>query len=269
MKLDGVYGLIEKQLLRLSSEEPYEVWSAYAHYNAPVYGNFHLQGEPIQNLSTNARIDVVDELDHCYVVQTEEGFAYVPKDQLSTGYITYGGGGKGGSGGQDGGDISLRYQPLSTFVPQSGDVTGEAEIRADGTPMILGFFDRGETAPVVTEEGFAPAWEGYYTLYLDGIYAYLPMNLAWMEGEEAFQQWEGFSGYSAKLYGNFYLQGEGKILNTNTNLTVLWDGGSFYLVSTADGTVGFMSTGDVGTTRYATGGGGNGGGGQEWSDPVL
>ena len=67
------------------------------------------------------------------------------------------------------------------------------------------------------------------------------------------------------------MQGEGKTLKVNTKITVLWDGGDFYLVSTGDA-LGYIPINQVSASRYPTGGGYSGGGssgGDEWSPPVL
>ena len=204
----------------------------------------------------------------CYVVKVGEESGFIAKDQISKNYIQYSGGGNS-SGGADGGDISLSFGGIVTLaaIEQSGEVTGTAEVLADGAQVILGYFDREEQAPVVAEEGFAPPWDGYYTLYLDGLYAYLPRNLALAEGEEAYAQWDGFAGYKAVAYDNRLMQGEGVKIGTNTSVTILWDGGDFYVVS-IDGDVGYMAVSEIGQSRYATGGGGGNTGG-DWTPPAL
>jgi len=268
IKTESGYGLVEKQLLRMSGEPAYEVWSGYAKSKAPLYGNYQLMGAVQANLNMNTQIEIVDELDYCYVVKVGEESGFIPKDQVSENYIRYSGGG-GGGGGADGGDISLSFGGIVILsaIEQSGEVTGTAEVLADGAQVILGYYDREELAPVVAEEGFAPAWEGYYTLYLDGMYAYLPKNLAQLEGEEAYAQWDGFAGYKAVVYDNRLMQGEGVKIGVNTYVTVLWDGGDFYVVS-INGDVGYMVVEEVGQNRFATGSGGGGGGG-DWTPPAL
>ena len=121
---------------------------------------------------------------------------------------------------------------------------------------------------MVTEEGFAPAWEGYHTLYMNGIYAYIPVELVQEAGAEAYAQWDGFAGYNAYLYDNYLMQGEGKRLNVNTAITVLWDGGDYYLVSVNE-EIGYLPVSEANQNRYATGGGGGGGGGGDWTPPAL
>lgn len=267
IKTEPGYGLVEKQLLRMSGEPDYEVWSGYAKSKAPLYGNYQLMGAVKANLNRNAQIEILDELEFCYVVKVGEESGFIAKDQVRKSYIKYSGGG-GGNGGADGGDISLSCGGIVTLsaIQQSGEVIGTAEVLADGTQVILGYFDREELVPVVAEEGFAPDWEGYYTLYLNGLYAYLPKNLALAEGEEAYAQWDGFTGYNAKVYDNRLLQGEGVKVKTNTSVTVLWDGGDFYVVC-IEGDVGYVLLEEVGQNRFTTGGGGGDGG--DWTPPVL
>lgn len=268
IKTESGYGLVEKQLLRISGEPAYEAWTGYAYANAEVCANYQLTGEAMESLKLNTQVEVLDELKYCYVVKVEEIFGFVLKEQVSKNYIRYSSGG-GNSGGTDGGDISLNVGGVVTLsaIEQSGEVIGTAEVLADGTQVILGYFNREELAPVVAEEGFAPEWEGYYTLYLDGMYAYLPKNLALAEGEEAYAQWDGFAGYNAVVYDTRLLQGDGVKIGVNTSVTILWDGGDFYVVN-INGDVGYMAINLVGQNRFATGGGGGSSGG-DWTPPAL
>ncbi len=268
IKTEFGYGLVEKQLLRMDGEAAYAAWTGYAKSGAALYDNYQLRGTPVASLSTNTECKVIDELDYCYIVQSGEELRYVSKDQLSKTRIVYYGGGGGGAGA-DGGDISLSFggANLLSLVIQSGDVSGTAEVLADGTQVVLGYFDRDDAVPVVLEEGFAPAWEGYHTLYFDGLYAYMPMEFALMNGEEAYASWDGYAAYGSRIYDNYLLQGEGKQLAMNTIVTVLWDCGGVYVVS-VNGEIGYMANSVVSQNRIYTGGGG-GGGGAEWTDPVL
>lgn len=262
VKTEAGYGLMEKQLLRLGGEPAYEVWTGYAYGGAKLYGNYQLTGEPMEKLNMNTQIQVLDELDYCYVVQVGEKAGFIRKTEVSRHYIQYSG---GGGSGADGGDISLQSGGivLLSTIEQSGEVTGQAEVLADGAQVVLGYFSRGEEAPVVTEDGFAPAWEGHYTVYINGMYGYLPINFVRADGEEAYAQWNGFCAYGSKVYDNYLLQGDGISLNINTEVTILWDGGDYYVVS-INGDIGYMAKGIVSQTRYATGGGG----GDDWTPPI-
>lgn len=265
VKVEQGYGLVEKQLLRFSGDESYAGWTGYARKDASIYANYQLTGDPLQNLALNTQVDVLDELEYCYVVQIEEATGYILKDELSPTKIRSGG--SKSSGGADGGDISLGFGGIVTLsvIEQNGDVTGQAQILADGAQVVLGYFQTDEVLPVVAEEGFAPAWEGYHTVYLDGFYAYVPCNMVRLESEEPYIQWEGYSAYNSYVYDNYLLLGEGTRLSTNTKVTVLWDGGE-YLVVRVDDQIGYMSTETVGTSRFSTGGGSSGG---DWTPPVL
>lgn len=276
VKLEQGYGLVEKQLLALPDAESYEVWTGYARWNARLYNNYRLSGVPTQSLTTNTRVEVLDDLGEVLVVKVGDLTGFLSADTVSRSVIQ-GGGGSGGSGGssggQDGGDIHLGVSggiTLLSAIRQEGDVTGQATVRADGTEVVLGFYDRDDIAKVVIEEGFCEDWEGYDTVLLDDLYAHVPQNLVRTSGEEAYTPWDGYAKYSAQLYDNFYLQGEGTILPSNTAVHVLCDLGDCHLV-TVNETTGYIAKDYVSLTRSSGGSGGSGGssGGSEWSDPVL
>jgi len=271
VKTDLGYGLMEKQLLRFAEAEAYEGWTGYAYSGAEVFDNYQLLGQSVRTLSRNTEVEVVEALQWCYLVRNGDSWGFVALDGLSRTYLRSGGGG-GGGGGADGGDITMGTFggiQLLSVIEQTGEVTGQAEVLIDEAPVILGYFQRGDVVPVVTEEGFAPAWEGYATVYFDGIYAYMPQKYAQAAGQEAYEPWDGYSSRNAKLYKNPALQGDTlDQLSVNTVVTVLWDAGDCYVVS-AEGVIGCMAKGSVSTSKHATGGGGGGGGGGDWTPPAL
>lgn len=292
IKTELGYGLVGKNLLAMPGAEAYEAWTGYSRWNRNVYDNYRLTGTPIQVLKTNTKIEVLDDLGGCYVVKVEDITGFMKLEDISKSVIRAqssdddggsGGGGSsgGGGGGQDGGDISLQFHGgivLLSAITQEGSVTGKATVRADGTEVVLGFFDREEPVQVVVEAGLAEDWEGYATVMMDDLYAHVPETLIQRKGEEPYAQWDGFAKYNTLFYDNFYLRGEGKRLNTNTAIHVVADLDTCYLVS-VEGSLGYVSKTMVSQTKIVTrstqteddGGGGSsgGGGGQEWSDPVL
>lgn len=303
IKTENGYGLVKKELLRLKGEAAYEVWTGYAYWNAEVYDNLHLTGEPAQKLKTNTKVEVLDDLGYCYVVRVEETEGFMNKSRLTKWRIPSGGGssdsggggsssgsggGGGGSTGADGGDISLQVHGnivLLAAIEQSGDVTGQATILADGTEVVLGYFERGEEIPMVAEDGFAENREGYVTVYLDGLYAYVPQKLVLTQEAEAYEAWDGYSRWNGVVYDNFYLLGDPiDKLYTNVKVHVIAELENCYLVVVNEVT-GYMSKDLVSQTRISTGGrnsdsggsggggnsggGGSSGGGAEWSPPAL
>ncbi len=303
IKTEKGYGLVKKELLRLKGEAAYEVWTGYAYWNAEVYDNLHLTGEPAQKLKTNTKVEVLDDLGYCYVVRVEETEGYMNKSRLAKWPFSSGGGnsgsggggsssgsggGGGGSTGADGGDISLQFQGnivLLAAIEQSGDVTGQAAVLADGTEVVLGYFDRGEEIPMVAEDGFAENREGYVTVYLDGLYAYVPQELVLTQEAEVYEAWDGYSRWNGVVYDNFYLLGDPiDKLYTNVKVHVIAELENCYLVEVNEIT-GYMSKEVVSQTRISTGrgnsdsggsggggnsgGGGSSGGGAEWSPPAL
>ena len=196
-----------------------------------------------------------------------EGYTgYISTESVSKSHIK----GSSGNSSADGGDISLSVPgivPLFSMVPQTGDVTGEAMVLADGTEVILGYFDCKDEIPVVAEEGFAESWEGYHTVYLDGLYAHVEQIMPRGEGEAEYEAWDGYAKYKAALYDNRWAVGEEiQSLKTNTVVHVLEELEDSYLVE-VDDVSGFVPKDMVSKTRI-TGGSSNSSGG-EWSPPVM
>ena len=273
VKLESGYGLVQKRLVRLESEEPYESWEGFAGYNAMVYPTYTLPAAQGEALSLNTKVLVLDDLDGILVVQVEETLGYMAAEQVSTSFIQpYAGGNSGG--GADGGDIVLGYRGgiclLATLAPQEGQPEGKATVLADGTEILLGWFDREEEVQIVTEEGFAPEREGYRTVYLGGVYGYIRQALVLQEGEEPYAQWTGYAQYNAVIYSGYGMTGESTKLNPNTELQILGDLGDCYLVQSGDA-VGYMAKETVSEYPVVFSGGGSsgGGGGGEWTPPAM
>ena len=300
VKLGDATGTVEKELLRFAGDGPYESWTAYARYNTALYENYKLTGESAKTLKTNTELTILDELDGCYLVQAGEDTGYIAKKQASKWRITSkpktddgsssgggggssGGGGGGSSGGQDGGDIQMAFYAQLHLLSEVTK-TGSAEIRADGGAVVLKYFGSGDTVQIVAEEGFAPELPGYTTILEDGVYAYVPSAWVSKPGDEAFESWDGFAGYSCYLYDNYEMRGDPvKQIYANKAITVLWQAGDVTLIRVGDD-VGYISTATARTTRIPTqkkqedgggssdgssGGGGGGGGGSEWTPPAM
>lgn len=279
IKTDLGYGLVKKELLRPEGEAAYETWTGYAYWNAEVYGALYLTGEPVRKLSTDTKVEVLDDIGYCYVVRVEETVGFMNKSRLAKWPFSSGGsnddsGNGGGSAGADGGDISLQLQGgvvLLAAIEQKGDVTGQATVLADGTEVVLGYFARGEEIPMVTEEGLS--WDGYVTVYLNGLYAYVPQGLVVTGETAAYEAWDGYSRWNGVVYDNFYLLGDPiDKLYTNVKVHIVAELDNCYLVEVNEVT-GYMRKELVSQTRIPTGGGSSDGdgadGGDEWSPPVL
>ena len=106
-------------------------------------------------------------------------------------------------------------------------------------------------------------------------------STAWVQkpGDEEFNQWDGFAGYSCYLYNNYEMRGEAvKQIYANKAITVLWQAGDVSLIRVGDD-VGYISTATARTTRIPVrkstdeGGGGSSGdssgGGSEWTPPAM
>ena len=198
VKTESGFGLVQKVLVRAAGQEPYESWKGFARYNAMLYDNLELRGEP-KVLAQNTETEVLEDLGTCLLVRLEESMGLVKKDQISRWRIQDGGGsgdsgpsdgsGGGGNQGQDGGDITLQLGFLVSLsaIEQSGEPSGEAQVLADGTPVILSYFDRGNPVPVVVDPDPEQLLGGYGLLCFDGLYAHMRLQLLQPPGDESYE----------------------------------------------------------------------------------
>lgn len=238
VKLEAGYGILEKRLARRADAPPFESWEGYASYGAMLYPDYLLKGAGLP-LEPNRKVTVLESLGDVLLVRTEEIQGYIRESQVITYPIPVAPSGGEETEDRDGGDISLGTRAgvrlLGTFLPQEGQTSGKVSVLADGVPILLGWFDRGETVALITQEGYAPALEGCRCVYLKGICGYVEAALIAGEGEEPYISWEGYAVYGAKVYGGYDLGGEPILApQVNTRLQVLEDLGSCYLVAVWD-----------------------------------
>ena len=111
--ISGFVGKIEREYLRLESDEEYDAWDGYAYSGAEVFYDFELTDE-MDWFYKNDDVHVIDKVEDVYVVELKDGsFGYMSVDDVSETYLpTYrpapepepvvtpsysGGGGGGGS----------------------------------------------------------------------------------------------------------------------------------------------------------------------------
>ena len=242
VKLETGYGLVEQNLIRLEEEETYEPWTGYATHKAELYDNYRLAGAPVKQLTSNTKVQVLDDLGWCVLVEYEGGTGYMKQELLTRGTNNGPGSGKTPAGsetpsgaGQDGGEISLHQSPkvtlLVTVAPQKGNPRGQATVLADGTDVVLGYFDRGDKIPVLKETVGADQ----LAVYLDGLHAVVSGEYLCVEEEETYQVWEGRSKHGAQIYGDYWMLGSPvDRLNADVAITVLHELEHCYLVEAGD-----------------------------------
>lgn len=233
VRVDGKEGLVETRLLRFA-DESFEGFTGYALWNAGLYGEFSCLGEPLETLATNAKVEVLEDLENCYYVNHNGKTGFLPAARLSRypytlpaegGSSDSSGGSSGGGGPQDGGDISLRAMGTLRLLAE-GEKTGAANVKVDGVPLILRFCTLGETVRVLDGET-APA--GYTAVLESEGKAYVPTD--WLENAQTFTPWDGYAGSNCGLYASFQLTGTPeKTIYVNSKLTVLWTAGEVSLV---------------------------------------
>lgn len=99
---EGLYGYVRQNLIRQDTEEAYAEWDGFAKYQAQLFANYYLHGDPVSKLNSNANVHILEDLGHCYLATSGEHTGYIAKDMVSETKINYNSG--GGSSGDSGGD---------------------------------------------------------------------------------------------------------------------------------------------------------------------
>lgn len=251
VKRDVGYGLVEKDLVRLDTEPAFEAWTGYAYQDAKVYANYRLAGDPVKTLAVNTKVQVLDDLGMCFLVEADGMTGYMKQATLAKSALDIrkekspGSTPDSGAAGQDGGEISLesagRLTLLATWTPQEGAVSGKATVLANETQVVLGYFDRGDKIPVVKQD----PENGNLTVCLDGVYAQVPADRVRTPEEKEYPVWEGKIRQIISVYADCWMQGSPvDRLNAGTVVKVLFELENCYLVE-AEGVTGYVARVDV------------------------
>lgn len=103
--LGELCGYIPQNLLETPDSQAFQEWSGYARYNAALYDNFYLRGKATC-LRTNTAIQVLNDLQTCFLVRCDDTLGFMAKDSVSQYPISVDGGssessddsGRGGGG---------------------------------------------------------------------------------------------------------------------------------------------------------------------------
>ena len=261
--------LVDKCFVRLATEEPFTEKPGYAKWNAPVYDNPYLTGEPIKNLGSNFKVTVVEGKDGWLYITWDGGSGYVAPDQIRDRPASGGGGGGGGGDGSDVpmGSLSYREPGVNLLGVYSGpEFTPMEETKAvtliPDTKGYLAIVNRDDAVKVVE------AGEESCSIYYNGFYVTAPRWLIRMEGDEAYESWTGYTRYGSLMYSEYQMRNQLQQCRTNTQVQVIDELPGCYVVE-IDGVVGYMKLDQVSRNRISGGGGGGGGGGGEWTPPAM
>ena len=281
--------LVEKRFIRLNSEEPFEGRTMYARANAEVYASVYMRGEPVAVLSTNTVLTVLEGKGDWLLVEWDGGKGYLLEASASNTYITYANPGQGSGAPADGTDVdvgSLSYGQTTGGIvllgayhgpeQEAGFEAGRGIVIADDVESYLVLGMRDDEVKVTAQD------EEYCTVWLeDELYVKLPRWLVRLEGDEAYEPWDGYSKWNAAAYAEYQLRNEVMQLQTNTEVTVLDEipeklysnpyPGCYVVM--IEGELYYMTLDSVSETRIqggtGNGGNGNGGGGDIWTPPAL
>lgn len=256
------YGLVEKQFLRFEGEEDYKERKGYIQGSTKLYTGWFRNDTETVNVGLNTEIKIIDEFEGCYLVEYK-GMEYIVSSEMvaSAPYAPSSGSGSSSGSSKDGGEISMPQ--LALFIDQRGSPKGTATVRLDGTPLIIGIFDRGEELEVIGTEG------DLCRLLVFGHQAETEARFVCFDGEAAFEEFTKYTLSGAKLYSNPWLAGRGQKLQMNTELKVLEDLGDCYMVSGGE-LQGYITKEDLTDQRsYYSGGSDSGSGSSGWTEPAL
>lgn len=90
---EGLWGYVRQELVALEGAEAYLQWDGYTRYQAAVYGNYYLSGNPVMQPNSNTVVTVLQDLGTCYLVSIGEQIGYMAKGEVSESYINYSSGG--------------------------------------------------------------------------------------------------------------------------------------------------------------------------------
>lgn len=156
--------------------------------------------------------------------------------------------------------------PETTAPPVPRTETGT--VQGDGIPLVLAVLRQGDPVEVLDCPDGTHARVRFGEL--EGI---MERQLLQTADAGAYESWQGYARYKAKLFASYRLLGEPvQTLGLNTSVQVDGELDGCYLVRVGD-TVGFLSKKDVSRNRIQTGGGGDGdgapSGGQDGGDISL
>ena len=93
--LDGFCGYVRQHLVAAKDAQPYTPWEGYAKSGTEAYASYYLYGEPVQTLSANTQVTVLQDLDNCYLVQIGDACYCVAKELIKAEKWASGGGSSG------------------------------------------------------------------------------------------------------------------------------------------------------------------------------
>ena len=268
--------LVEKDMIRLSTEHDPAETNAYANTETRLFDNPYLEGTPIATISRNTQVTVVDTFGGRSLVRFGDQTGFMRADDLGPGYqgnYYYNG---GSATGQDGGDITLgavmgvrgHYVALAAAgFPKSG------KILADGTEAYSRFLKAGETVTVVEidpgKDKDKIEGDEKCILSENGLTGSVPRWEVILDGDEDYQEWTGYSDVNSELFDNYRLLGKPiQTLRLNSELKIVYATQDVLVVKTDTGYA-YIAQEDVSERPTVYSGGGGGGGEADWTPPVL
>lgn len=203
--------LVDARFLRLDSDTPFTVYSAFALLDAHTFTDLACT-EDEAVLAIDTEVAVVEEIDGVLVVMIDGAQRFMLPGQLSK---------------------------------ETSSITS----RVDGAEVHAGTLSRDDKVAIIGEDEdyYVIA---YAAKDGDAPYpALVPKWLVRQNGEAAPDGREGYATYSAFIYPNAFFTGEAKGIAVDTVITVLDEFGGVAFVKTEDGVTGYMPANQVTDTK--------------------
>ena len=250
---DDVDMLVEKDYVRLHSEDAFVSWEGYAKSGTQVYESVKLMvGKSLATLKKNTKVTVLGGKGDWLLIEWDGGKGYVKSDMISKWYIKSQSGSQSGSyagGGSTGRVDGTGVVPTSVDSVQAqvtllgayhgpeqeaGFEGGKGEILLDNTEAYITLLIRGDEVKVTEHDEFTAI-----ILLGDGLTAKVPRWLLEMEGDMEYESWTAYGRWNGIVYEEYQARNELVKLTTNKEITVIDELPICYVVE-VDGEIGYI-----------------------------
>ncbi len=283
--------LVDKNHVRLDSEEAFKTYTAYSYFNRPVYDSVYMRTAPVDRLTTNTKLTVLEAKGDWVFVEWNGGKGYMKAADISKYWIdTSGGSSSGGSSTKpaDGTDVDVNSLAAMNvqggiiklgeyYGPKKAEKPAKGVVIADKIEAYLTVFGFGEELKVIAGD------DKTCTIYLaPDLTVTVPRELVRLEGDPADTTFTGYSVSGAVVFKEYQSRTEVKKLGFNGEVQVLYklpaltyEGEEIYAV-VVDGETMYMKLSTVSETKHKVTGGGGGGSSSSsssseevWTPPML
>ena len=79
---NGIFAQVPQDQVRMAEEAPYENWIGGSLKTLSLYADHWLQGDPLYQVDGRTQVQILYELEHCYLVEAGDMTGYAAKEQI-------------------------------------------------------------------------------------------------------------------------------------------------------------------------------------------